>query len=552
MRAAVFASLVSLVVLACGSSDGGAQPLPTAGDDGSDAGSDAPLAPASVRILAINDFHGNVEPPGGTGGMIGTTNAGGAAYLAAHLKALRTPNTVVVSSGDLSGASPLVSGLFHDEPAVLVMNALGLDLNGVGNHEFDHGRAELLRLQNGGCHPTDGCVAGQPPFPGAKFHYLAANVNDEMKQTLFRPYEIKTIDGEKIAFVGMTLEATKSIVPAKGVEGLSFENEVSTVNALVPEIKAAGASAIIVLLHQGDVPPTGTDVSGCGIEGGPLDALVSGMDKAVTVVHSAHTHQPYVCKLGGRLVTSASSFGRVITQIDLAIDRATHAVTSTTAKNVVVTRDVTPDPDVASIVATYTTLVAPLANRVVGHLTAPLGVGLGAETPIGDVIADAQLEATKADGAVIAFTNSGGIRTDLAAGTVTYAQAFAVQPFQNDLVTMDLAGADLKALLEAQFSGGSLYLLQLSDSLHYTYKSSGLPGAHVDPATITIGGAPFDAAATYRVTVSSYLAGGGDGFDVFLKGKNTKTSITDIDAFVAYLGAHDPLTPPTPSRVTAQ
>jgi 5'-nucleotidase len=529
MRGWVAAALA--VVVACGSSSSSPEETPPA--DVPDAGDDAAPGPAQIRILAINDFHGNLEPPQSGNAIVDGVEAGGAAYLATHLKKLRTPSTVVVSSGDLSGASPLVSGLFKDEPAVQVMNALGLDFNGVGNHEFDRGRDELLRLSG-----------------LAKFHYLAANVNDEKKQTIFRPYEIKTIDGEKIAFVGMTLEATKSIVPAKGVEGLSFENEVATINALVPQMKAEGASAIVALLHQGDVPPPGTKSSGCGIEGGFLDDLVSGMDKAVTVVHSAHTHAPYVCKLGGRLVTSASSFGRVITQIDLVIDRTTHAVTAKTAKNVVVTRDVTPDPDVASIVATYVTQAAPLANRVVGHLSGDLSIvtnGAG-ESAMGDVIADAQLEASKADGAVIAFTNSGGIRADLKAGPVSYAQAFGVQPFQNDLVTMELTGADLKTLLEQQFSGGAVYLLQLSDSLHYTYKATATP--HV--TTITVGGAALDDAATYRVAVSSYLAGGGDGFTVFQKGKNPKTGGTDIDAFAAYLGAHDPLAPPVPSRVTRE
>ncbi|HEY8074504.1 MAG TPA: hypothetical protein VIF62_10345, partial [Labilithrix sp.] len=233
-----------------------------------------------VRILAFNDLHGWLEPPDGANGSVDGTASGGAAYLAAHVKALRTANTVVVSSGDLTGASPLVSGLFHDEPTILAMNAMGLDVNGVGNHEFDHGAAELLRLQKGGCHPTDGCTSGQPPFPGAKFAYLAANVDDAAKQTLFPAYAIVNVGGEAIAFVGMTLEQTGAIVPQQGIAGLTFEDEAQTINALVPEIKAKGAVAIVALLHQGDVPPAGTNANGCGIEGGYLDALVSKMDPA--------------------------------------------------------------------------------------------------------------------------------------------------------------------------------------------------------------------------------------------------------------------------------
>ena len=558
------------------------------GSDVADAGDGGTTV--HVQVLAINDFHGNLEAPTGTSGSlvahpndpslanhdagpIGdagngeiTIRAGGASFLATRIKSLRAdnPQTIVVSAGDLSGASPLLSSLFHDEPSVLAMNALGLDLNAVGNHEFDHGAAELLRLQNGGCHPTDGCTKGQPTFAGAKFHYLAANVNTAMKQTLFRPYEIKTFDGEKIAFIGMTLEDTPGIVTASAVEGLTFVNEVATVNALLPELKMQGVAGIVVLVHQGSVQDLGSTYDACGVSGGPIVDMAAQLDPAVDVVVSAHTHQPYVCQLSGKLVTSASSFGRIVTKIDLTIDKTTHRITDKSAKNLPVTRDAVPDMEVASIVSTYQSLSAPLANRVIGHITADLPVApvdatIG-ESLLGDLIADSQLAATSAaggPGAVAAFMNGGGIRADLLFahggqhpdGEVTYGEAFAVQPFTNLLVTMTLTGAQLEEALETQFAFSPPYPLQPSSSVSYTFDPAAAFGSHVDPAQVFIGGVALDLAASYRITVNNYLAGGGDGFTVFTKGTNRVTGGIDLDAVVSYLGAHDPLVQPTGGRI---
>ena len=586
-------ALVPLALPAC-SSDAAA-PAGLAADadtpdaDPGDAG-DGGSNVVEVQVLAINDFHGNLEAPTGTSGvlvahpndpsLVGhdagptgtagngdiTIRAGGASFLATRIKSLRAenPQTVVVSAGDLSGASPLLSGLFHDEPSVLAMNSLGLDLNAVGNHEFDHGAAELLRLQNGGCHPTDGCTKGQPMFPGATFHYLAANVNTALKQTLFRPYEVKTFDGEKIAFIGMTLEDTPGIVTASAVAGLTFANEVATVNALLPELKTQGVAGIVVLVHQGGVQDLGTTYDACGVSGGIIAEMAAQLDPAVDVVVSAHTHQPYVCTLGGKLVTSASSFGRVVTKIDLTIDKTTHRITKKSARNLPVTRDVAPDTDVASIVSTYQALSAPLANRVVGHITADLPLaavdpGIG-ESLLGDVIADAQLAATSGaggPGAVVAFMNGGGIRADLLFahggthpdGEVTYGEAFAVQPFTNLLVTMTITGAQLKEALEAQFAFSPPYPLQPSSSISYSFTSAASAGNHIDPADVFIGGVALDLAASYRVTVNNYLAGGGDGFTVFTKGTNVVTGGIDVDALVTYLGSHDPLAQPTGGRI---
>ncbi len=588
--------LGALVLLAAA---GPALPLLAAcGDDASGAAPTAPVeagtadAPETdggsqfleLQILAINDFHGNLEPPTGTSatlvaraddpalvdhdagtiGIVGngtiTFRAGGAAFLAARIKSLRADNpaTVVVSAGDLSGASPLLSSLFHDEPSILAMNALGLDFNGVGNHEFDHGAAELLRLQNGGCHPVDGCAQGQPVFPGARFHYLAANVNTAMKQTLMRPYEIKTFEGEKVAFIGMTLEGTPRTTTTAAVQGLTFGNEAATVDALLPELKAEGVAGIVLLVHQGLGQAPGSTYDTCGVDSAALDGWSQQFDPAVDVIVSAHSHQPYVCESSGRLVTSAASLGRLITKIDLTIDKTTHRIVKKSAKNVPVLREGTPDPEVAAIVSTYQALSAPLANRVIGHTTAdvlaaPVDPTIG-ESALGDLIADAQLEATSGaggPGAVIAFMNPGGIRADLLFahggshpdGEITYGEGFAVQPFSNVLVTLSLTGAQIKEVLEAPSR------LQVSSSLSYTFNPAAPLGSRVDPSQVFIGGVALDLAATYRVTVNDFLIGGGDGFSAFTKGTSPVTSGIDLDALVAYLAAHDPVLPPAGGRI---
>src|SRR5919106_6917 len=271
----------------------------------------APSGTVSVQILALNDFHGNLLPPTGSSGRVGTVNAGGAEYLSTHVQNLEATNanSIVVSAGDLIGASPLLSALFHDEPTIEAMNLIGLDLNAVGNHEFDEGTVELLRMQNGGCHPTDGCLDGTG-FAGANFQFLAANVvNATSGETLFAPYTIKNFNGAKVAFIGMTLEGTPNIVSPSGVAGFNFLDEADTVNALVPEIQAQDVEAIVVLLHEGG-SPTSLDINGCaGVTGAVVD-IAERMDDAVDLIISGHTHQPYRCVFGGIPVTSAFSFGR--------------------------------------------------------------------------------------------------------------------------------------------------------------------------------------------------------------------------------------------------
>ena len=531
--------------------------------------STTPSGTVSVHILAVNDFHGHLVGPSGTitepdGRSI---PAGGVAYLSAHMQALRAqhPHTVVVSAGDLIGASPLISALFHDEPTIEAFNVLGLDYHAVGNHEFDEGAAELLRMQHGGCHPVDGCRDGDG-FAGATFQFLAANVvRQDTATTLFPAYQVRRFAGAKVAFIGMTLKGTPTIVTPSGVAGLTFRDEAETVNALVPHLKAQGIETIVVLIHEGGFP-TGTYNECPGLSGAIVE-IVQRFDPAVDVVISGHTHQAYNCHLNGMLVTSASSFGRVVTDVDLTIDRASGDVVRMQANNLIVTREVPPDTRLTALVDTYQTLVAPLANRVIGSMTAdhtrdPTPAG---ESALGDVIADAQWEAT-ADpalgGAVVALMNPGGLRADLTYapsgsegdGQVTYGEAFTVQPFGNSLVTMTLTGAQLKTVLEQQFQGCGTQdrnrILQVSAGLTYAWSRSAPACGKVDLASITIKGVTIEPQATYRVTVNSFLADGGDHFLALREGTERLGGAQDLDAFEAYFRTHAPVAPGPQNRVT--
>jgi 5'-nucleotidase len=531
-----------------------------------------PAQPLHVQLLAFNDFHGNLEPPAGSNGRIavpasnGTTvnvNAGGATYLAHHIEKLRQQDpehTVVVSAGDLIGASPLVSAIYHDEPTIDVMNMIGLDITSVGNHEFDDGRDELLRMQNGGCHPVDGCQSSSS-FTGAKFKYLSANVFTDVaaKKTLLPPYEIREFDGVKVAFIGMTLEGTSKIVNPVGILGLTFQDEADTVNALVPDLKGQGVESIVVLIHEGGLPTGGYDE--CPAISGAIVDIVNRFDDAVDVVVSGHTHQAYNCVINNKLVTSAASYGRLVTHIDLELDRSTHDVVQANAHNVVVTRDNANTP-VDAFVKGYVTKAASLANRVIGRTPVllkapvrPLPAGESGEYSLGNVIADAMLAASKDEqtgGAVIAFQNPGGVRADIAAGDITYGAAFAVQPFANNLTTLTLTGALIEKVLEQQFQANGPLIMQVSEGFSYTWKASGPDGDKIDPASIMLNGTPIDPSATYRVTVNNFMAAGGDGYMAFTEGTDVRTGPIDLDAVDAYLSSHNPLTPPATGRIIRQ
>jgi 5'-nucleotidase len=530
----------------------------------------------NVQLLAINDFHGNLQPPTGSSGRIGATNAGGVEYLGTLIKNLEATNpkgTLEVSAGDLIGASPLVSAAFHDEPTIEAMNALGLDVSAVGNHEFDEGVTELLRMQNGGCHPIDGCQDGDG-FAGANFEYLAANVVYKSNgQPIFPAYTIKNINGAKIGFIGLTLKGTPLIVSQDGIQDVNFLDEAQTINAASVALRAQGARTIVVLLHEGGFQSgtlTEANINTCNSLAGAIAPIVANLNNEVDMVISGHTHAFYNCMLPNATnrtipVTSASSFGRLVTDIDMQVSRATGQPTFISIDNKIVTRDVAADPAETAIVNKYVTAVAPLANRVVGSITADITrtANAAGEEALGDVIADAQLEASQSDNAVIAFMNPGGIRADLTysaisggeqPGEVTYGEAFSVQPFNNLVATEDLTGAQIETVLNQQWaactppgrSGGASVFLQVSAGFSYAYDASQGCGDRI--SNLTLDGAPIDAGTTYRVTMNNFLADGGDSFPEFKNGTNRVTRGFDIDAFTAYLGAHAPVAPGPQNR----
>jgi 5'-nucleotidase len=525
-----------------------------------------PSGSVDVQILGVNDFHGNLEPPTGSSGRVGTINAGGAAYLATHIKQLEgtNPNTVVVSAGDLIGASPLLSALFHDEPTIEAFNQIGLDFNAVGNHEFDEGATELARMQNGGCHPVDGCLDGDD-FAGADFQFLAANVVRSNNKTIFPAYKMRSFGGAKVAFIGLTLEGTPLIVTPSGIAGLTFKDEADTINALVPELKAKGINTIVVLIHEGGLP-TGAYNECPGISG-PIVDIVNRTSKDVDLFVTGHTHQAYNCVIDGRPVSSAFSFGRIVTDIDMTIDRASGEPTSIAVNNKIVTRDVTPDAGITTLITKYNAIAAPLANRVIGQITANItrAPNPAGESALGDLIADAQLLATtpaNLGGAVIAFMNPGGIRADLTYasspagegdGNVTYGESFTVQPFGNNLVTKTMTGAQIRSLLEQQFPGcnapNSVRILQISAGFSYEQRPSAAACAD-KIGQISLNGLPIDPVASYRVTMNSFLADGGDGFSVFTQGGNALGGAVDTDALEAYFVANSPVAPGPVNRIT--
>lgn len=516
----------------------------------------------NLQILAINDFHGNIAT---TSGSFGGT--GRADYLAANIRAAEagSDHSIFVSAGDLIGASPLISGGFHDEPTIEAMNLIGLDINAVGHHEFDEGQEELLRMQNGGSHPVDGDLDGDP-FLGADFEFLAANVVvDSTGDTFFPPYAIRDYEGVKVAFIGMTLESTPSIVSPGGIIGLSFNDEVDTVNALVPQLQGQSIEAIVILLHEGGVSDGGPSDCGSGLFG-PIAEITAALHDAVDLVIAGHTNDEFVCEIDGKWVTMADRGGRLFTDIDVTLNSITGEMTVVSIDNIPnLQQDVVPDPTVTALIDKYDALSAPLANAVIGTITTDIlrAGNLAGESALGDVIADSQLEATASPGfgdAVVAFMNPGGIRGDLLFvatgpefdGEVTFGEAFSVQPFGNSLVVMTLTGTQIHTLLEQQWLGqpGAARILQVSAGFSYRWDASAPDGDKVDPASIVINGAALNLVADYRVTVNSFLAQGGDNFSVLVEGTDRLGGVIDLDALTTYFDLNSPVPPGPQDRIT--
>lgn len=547
----------------------------------------AARGPVAVKIIALNDFHGALEPPkasvpatDATGAAV-QVPAGGAAYLASAVARLKAanPHNLVVAAGDLTSASPFVSSQFLDEPSVMAMNMIGLDLNAVGNHEFDRGPDELLRLQNGGCakHTARTPCRVDARFPGAKFRYLAANVRTRDGSTLFPATAIRDVAGARIGFIGLTLKTTPSLVVPTSVATLRFEDEVETINALVPTLRAQGADALVVLIHQG-VYAKGYNGEGCAAMTGPLLPILAKLDPAIDVVVSGHTHNAYVCDYGTVdparpfLVTSAGRSGMLLTDIDLSIDTRAHRVAGRHAVNVIVQGEgydaasgpvpvqrafptYPAEPAVGALVARYVAAAEPIAKRVVGRLSgpAPRERNASGEAVLGDLVADSQLAATRAD---IAFMNSYGLRADLvpaADGSVTYGQLYAVLPFGNVVQVKGLTGRQLCAVLEQQFDSGSNTVAapnMLAGSRGFTYAYDLRRPAGERVRDLRLNGQPIVDDRVYRVALSNFLATGGDNFTVFASGTDLGGGPGDIDALETYVAAGTSLTPPIPDRIT--
>jgi 5'-nucleotidase len=524
-----------------------------------------------VRLITLNDFHGNLEPPTGSSGRVnlpgGTTvNAGGAAYLATHVKQLKAQveNSIVLSAGDNVGASPTSSALFHDEPTIDFLNSLGVQASVVGNHEFDEGYQELKRMQFGGCNPTDGCQF-RSSFPGAKFPFLGSNVTFTNGLPALLPFSIQYSGGVPIGIIGATLKDLPSVVTPEAIKGLQFGDEVTSINRTANLLDVLGIKAQVVLLHQGD----NSEVAGpddCRVIAGPATAIAKAVSPRVDAIFTGHSHQQYNCVINDpagapRTVIQGASFGRLLSVVDLKINMKTRDVvrSATVAHNEVVTRDVTPDPDAQKLVDEAKTKAAPIANRKIGTISGDLlaAGGVSGESSAGDVIADAQLEGTQPNSAVVAITNPGGIRADLlyasssngeGDGVVTYGEAFTVQPFANIMQTITLTGANLKNVLEQQWQPTTTRILQISSSLHYSFSQSAPVGSRI--SNITVNGTPVDPSGSYRVSVNNFLAAGGDGFTEFTKGTNLAGGPIDLDALIAYLGAHPGVAPPPADRIT--
>lgn len=536
-------------------------------------------APVEIGIIALNDFHGALEPPKQSvnlpnpDGSFTGVPAGGAAWLASAVDSIkaRHPNHVVVAAGDLTSASQLASSLYLDEPAVSVMNRVGLEFNAVGNHEFDRGWTELLRLQNGGCAKH---TRRQPcrleAFTGATYKYLSASTIKDDGSTLFPATGLKTFDTPAgqitVGFIGLSLKTVPALVSPEALKGLRFADEADTINAAVPKLKAQGANAIVVLIHQGGKTSDFGDVNGCNKFTGDIVPILDRLKPGVDVVVSGHTHWDYVCQRAGSdpahpiLLTSAGVYGELVTDITLGFDPQTRRLVTKHAQNVIVQSEAytgsrgaiantdrvprfAPKPEIAAYVKRYVDDVAKETSRPAGHLSGPAvkteGDGSWRGGPLGYLIADSQLGATRKLGAQVGFTNPFGVRTSLVPasdGSVTFGQLYAVQPFNNDLVVQTMTGAQIKAVIEEGLDDKfTQQVLAPSANLRYSYDMRRPSGNRV--VSLTLDGKPLVPTAKYRVATNNFLSEGGDFYTEFTRASDKVRAGIDIDAMEAWLTA---------------
>ncbi|WP_317201828.1 bifunctional metallophosphatase/5'-nucleotidase [Janthinobacterium sp.] len=529
-------------------------------------------APVDINLVALNDLHGNLESSKFTYTSVldrtpHTIQAGGLDTVAAALQAwrLEDKDLLLVGAGDLVGASPALSSMWADEPSIAALNLLGMRATSVGNHEFDQGRAELLRQQNGGCaspRPEKACKYA-PAYDGARFSYLAANVLDKATGRPFMPaYRIETAHGIKVGFIGAVLKDTASVVLASGIAGLEFVDEAEAINRVLPELREQGVGVFVVLIHQGGHSEDLFDQPDCQHLKGPIVDVVRRLDPAISVVVSGHSHTGYTCRVDGRLVTQADMGGHVLSRIQLRVDRLSNSVRETSARNIVMTQGTYPEHAAMSDYLDAVRqrgaalLAQPVARLAVATVTRKRSAA--GESALGDLVADTALAAGRAAGAQIAFMNNGGIRQDLEAGAdlvSTTGQALMVLPFANSLLVMSLSGAQIRALLEQQWVADKAEargLLQVSDGFNYRWDASQPQGRRVLPTSVRLHGAPLDDARLYRVVVNNFLAEGGDSFPMFALGtQRVDTHIRDSDALLDYLRQRDRAGAPAGSAAPA-
>ncbi len=506
-----------------------------------------------LQVLGVNDLHGNLEPTAVSG-----KPAGGVAFLGSYLAAAKAADpkgTIIAHAGDTVGASPLISSWFHDEPTIEATNLMNFDAGTVGNHEFDEGGTEMLRLIDGGHREDgkqlkDGVDTSDPDFPGADYPYVSANVTyADSGRYVLPPFTVVKREGVKVGIIGVTTTETPSIVVPDAVAPFKFGDLSDAVNKQVRVLNRLGVHTIVVLAHAGGFQDPGKDPAG-----EILDETKQ-MSPDVDLVVAGHTHSLLNTRVNNALVVQAYKYGTAFDKVRLTVDRRTKDVVDSTA-DVVTTYDdgVTPQPELSDLVQTFKDRIAPVASRVVGTAAAPStrDVTASGESSLGDLIADAQAHET---GAQIALMNPGGIRADLKAGQLTFGDLFAVQPFDNGLVKMTLTGANLKAVLEQQFRAAEAddKILQVS-GIEETYDRSRAEGDRITSLTLSDGTA-IDPAASYTVAANSFLATGGDGFTVFKDGTSVTSYGTDVDALEHHVEAlpqpfaiPDPTTDPRITR----
>lgn len=519
--------------------------------------------PIEIQILALNDFHGNLEQSQSEttfsdGNKVRREKLGGAAHLGASLDRLRKgqDHSITVAAGDLIGASPLVSAYFLDEPAILALSQIGLNLASVGNHEFDKGVPELQRMQEGGCDKfTSREPCGLEQFSGATFTYLAGNVANDVGETVFPATAIRDFGPVKVGFMGLTLKDTKSLVSPAATRGYRFLDEAKTANTLARQLRSQGADMVVLLIHQGGWTKPSFNTSGCPELSGDILPILDALDPSINLIVSGHTHNAYICEIptsdtDSRLLTSAGRYGRFVTDIRILVEPETGHIIDQIAVNVPITSDEGEQTATAELVRRYVSAAKPISDRVVASFENPLPEDDCLDTTAQVLIADAQLDASdeaSEGGAQIAFINSGGVRTNLSAaadGTLTYGEIFAMQPFGNSLVVLELSGAQLKAVLEQQFcrkegTTPCYSLLIPSAPFEYDIKENQPKGSRI--TAMRFDSQPLDMLKIYRITVNNFLANGGDGFTLLTEAKIVAEAGLDVDALEAYLGRGRPI-----------